>query len=1018
MKGWRAAVLATACAASAHAMDPDRALSQYVRERWGTERGFPGGTVRAISQTADGYLWIGTDKGLVRFDGLAFRPVQDARRTTPSIAQVLGLTADAQGNLWARLGGNKVLRYHDGEFEPVRTLETTEDAVTAMARGNDGAVLIAGIVNGALRWRRERFEAVAHGASLPVRSPVISMEEAPDGKIWVGTQDEGLFYLSEGRVTPVTKGVPDRKINALLSVGKRDVWVGTDKGVTRWNGREMTAAGLAPALKQAAALTMLADRESNVWIGTPEGLLRVNASGVSLLDNREDQTRSAVTALFEDREGSLWLGTARGIERLRDSGFTTYGRAEGLPSETGGPIHVDAEGRTWFAPSEGGLYWLRNGKVGEVRADGLPTDVVYSMAGTKGVLWAGRKRGGLTRIAFEGDVARARTYGQGNGLAEDRVYAVHEARDGGVWAGTLGRGGSRLHDGRFTTYTVEDGLASNTVTAIADTADGTTWLGTPSGLSAFSKGVWRAYTTREGMPSDEVNCLFEDSAGTLWIGTGDGLAFFGSGRIQVPPGWPTPLHEQVFGLAEDRLGWLWIATSRRVLRGQREALRHLRPEDAEMAEFGLSDGLHSTEGVKRDRSVVVDLFGRIWFSMTRGLSVVDPVRATTSAAPLVAHIEALSADGTAFDLQGSRPIPPRPRRVTFTYSGVSLSAPDQIRFRYRLDGFDQGWSEPVSAREAVYTNLGPGAYQFRVMASNSEGLWNGAEAGVGVEIAPSVWETRWFRFSAALAVMLILLGLYQMRLHRLTRQLSVRFEERLAERTRIAQELHDTLLQGFLSASMQLHVAVDQIPAESPARTRLGSVLELMGRVIEEGRNAVRGLRSSEHDLDDLEQSFSRVRHELGMKDDVAFRVIGEGQARPLNPMIRDDVYRIGREALVNAFRHSGATRIEVGVECGRRQLRVLVRDDGAGIDADVLRAGRDGHWGLSGMRERAERIGGRLRVWSRPGAGTEVELSVPAHLAFRSPPSAGLRRWLRALPRRWIGRIPRSGDSRGSRGR
>jgi signal transduction histidine kinase len=192
-------------------------------------------------------------------------------------------------------------------------------------------------------------------------------------------------------------------------------------------------------------------------------------------------------------------------------------------------------------------------------------------------------------------------------------------------------------------------------------------------------------------------------------------------------------------------------------------------------------------------------------------------------------------------------------------------------------------------------------------------------------------------------------------------------------------------------------------------------VLELMGRVIEEGRNAVRGLRSSEHDLDDLEQSFSRVRHELGMKDDVAFRVIGEGQARPLNPMIRDDVYRIGREALANAFRHSGATRIEVGVECGRRQLRVLVRDDGAGIDADVLRAGRDGHWGLSGMRERAERIGGRLRVWSRPGAGTEVELSVPGHLAFRSPPSGGLRRWLRALPGRWIGRIPRSGDSRRS---
>jgi signal transduction histidine kinase len=410
--------------------------------------------------------------------------------------------------------------------------------------------------------------------------------------------------------------------------------------------------------------------------------------------------------------------------------------------------------------------------------------------------------------------------------------------------------------------------------------------------------------------------------------------------------------------------------------------------------------------------MVPDPFGRIWISTSTGVSVVDPLRAMSNAAPLAARLESASVDGTAMDLRAPGRVAPGPRRVTFAFSGVSLSAPDRIRFRYRLDGFDEGWSEPVAAREAIYTNLGPGSYRFRVMATNSAGLWNGPEAVAGLEIAPRVWQMAPVRAAGAIAAGLIVLGLYRLRLRRLTRQISMRFDERLAERTRIAQDLHDTLLQGFLSASMQLHVAVDQVPADSPAKARLRGVLDLMSRVIDEGRNAVRGLRAPESGSGDLEESFSRIRQELGIQDETVFRVVSEGPPRALSPMIRDDVHRIGREALVNAFRHSAASRIEVAVERSRNELLVRVRDDGRGIDPEVLRAGRDGHWGLSGMRERAERIGGRLRVWSRPGAGTEVELSVPGHLAFPHAPSRGAMEWLRSLPRPWAKRIPRSGDS------
>jgi ligand-binding sensor domain-containing protein/signal transduction histidine kinase len=995
-------------------MDPERTMSQYVRERWGTDRGYPGGIICAISQTPDGHLWLGTDKGLVRFDGSAFRRLPEPSRTSSSITQVLGLTADDRGSLWIRLGGARVARYRDGRFEGVPSFGTMEDAVTAMARGRDGAVLLAGIVNGPLRWRADRFETLAPRAELPARSPVTAISEAADGRIWIGTQDAGLFYLAQGRVTAVGKGLPSPAVAAVLPVGAHDVWVATSKGIVRWNGSEMTSDGLEPPVRGAVVSTMTADRDSNVWIGTADGLLRVNARGVARLEDRTPSSRLEVTALFEDRDGSLWIGTPHGLERLRDSSFTTYGRTEGLPAEISGPIYVDAEGRTWFAPLDGGLYWFRSGQVGRLTADGLPTDVIYSLAGSKRGLWAGRKAGGLTRLAMEGGSIVARTYRKADGLVDDAIYAVHESRDGTLWAGTLGRGVSRFRDGRFTTVDVNSGLASNTVVAIADTADGTTWFATSSGLSGLSQARWRHLTARDGLPSNDVNCLLEDSAGTLWIGTGDGLALLDADGIRVPRGLPVALHEQIFGLAEDRQGWLWIATSARVLSVNRQQLLDPRVGRAEVAEYGLADGLYSTEAARRHRSVVADLFGRIWLSMSRGLSVVDPVRATSGAAPLVAHIEGLSADGHPITLDDTPRIPPGPRRVTFSYSGVSLAAPDQIRFRYRLDGFDHGWSESVATREVVYTNLAPGPYRFRVMASNSEGFWNGAEATVGVDIEPAIWQTRWFRLLSALAGALVLIGLYRMRLYRLTRQLNVRFEERLAERTRIAQELHDTLLQGFLSASMQLHLAVDRMPESAPERGSLASVLALIGRVIEEGRNAVRGLRSSQSAVDDLEQAFFRIRDELGATEEIAFRVIGEGRPQPLHPMIRDEVYRIGREALINAFRHSGAAHIEVGVERQRRRLRVLVRDDGKGMDEEVLRTGRDGHWGLSGMRERSERIGGRLRVWSRPGAGTEVELAVPAHVAFRSTSAHAPAKWIHAITRSWVRRIPRSGDSAG----
>jgi signal transduction histidine kinase len=323
---------------------------------------------------------------------------------------------------------------------------------------------------------------------------------------------------------------------------------------------------------------------------------------------------------------------------------------------------------------------------------------------------------------------------------------------------------------------------------------------------------------------------------------------------------------------------------------------------------------------------------------------------------------------------------------------VSLQAPSSVRFRHRLDGLDGRWSDPVSTDEAVYANLGPGAYEFRVAASGADGLWDGPEAKVAFTIAPAAWETAGFRLALLLGVPALAWLAYRWRLRLATRRLNAAFEERLAERTRIARELHDTLLQGFVSASMQLHVAAEQVPESAPARSLLGRVQQLMSQVIEEGRNTVRGLRAADRAAGDLGEALARVSQELGGEAGAELRVIVDGTPRALHPSVRDEVYRIGREALLNAFRHARAKHIELELEYAPRTVRLLVRDDGVGVDPEVLREGRDGHFGLSGMRERAERIGGRLRLLSAPGTGTEIELVVRGAVAYAAPPAGEAR--------------------------
>jgi ligand-binding sensor domain-containing protein len=987
---------------AAFGLDPTRRISQYVHDTWGGDKGFIGGRIYAIRQSADGYLWIGTERGLVRFDGSKFTLIQRPLPDSPPIGPVRGLVTDASGNLWIRLEGPRMLLYHDGKFEdPYARFDLQGIIFTATVSDYEGRVILSGLGEQTFRYEDGRLETIAGAAQNP--GIVTSLAVTRDQSIWLGTQDNGLFRLSQGHISKVAQELKDSKINALLPAVTGGLWIGTDNGIHLWDGGALATLNLPSSLRQLQILAMARDNDENVWVGTNHGIVRITPSGTVSLDELNTKPGSEVTAIYEDLDGDIWFGGSRRLERLRNGMLTTYSTSDGLPSSGIGSVYADSTGRIWFAPLSGGLYWMREGQVGHITVDGLEHDVVYSISGGDGEVCVGRQDGGLTVLTGKGDSFTARTYTQADGLAQNSVYSVHRDRDGTIWAGTVSAGVSRLKGGKFTNYSDSTGLPSNAVNSIVEGFDSTTWLATPSGLASFANGHWRNYAIRDGLPSSIVRTIFEDTKHVLWIVTSDGLAYISSGKIKVPVRLPEVLREQIFGVAEDGMGSLWLTTSDHVLRVNRDRLLSDSLSDTDVQSYGIDDGLQEVEDAGRDRTVVADRQGRIWISSKSGLSVADPIVISQNSVPVKVRIESMSAGGSQVNVQNHIKIPSGIQSITLNYGSTKLSVPERTRFRYKLDGSDQGWSDIVASRQVVYKNLGPGSYLFHIVASNGVGLWNGPETSVPFVIEPAFWQTWWFRLACLAGCCLGIFAIYRLRIHQLTRRLNVGFQERLAERTRIAQELHDTLLQGVLSASLQLDIAEDQLPEGSPTKPLLKRVLQLMGTVTEEGRNALRGLRATETDNQSLETTFSKMRQEFSLDDKTDFRVIrvtADSATRPLRPMVRDEVYRIGREALLNAFMHAHANRIEVEVEYASRHLRILVRDDGRGIDPQVLHSGRRGHWGLVGIRERSKRIGANLRLRSRIGAGTEVDLTVPGSIAFEKGLNGPISQWFRWLRR------------------
>jgi len=968
------------------------------------------GAVFDIKQSPEGYLWLTTSNGVLRFDGVRFQSVAEATLGAARSSEIDSVFLSSSGGLWLTTEGAGLLFWKEGRLTEFRDRRCTPTRkMGKLVEDRDGSLWVQG-AGGLFHLRGSVCEAVGPKQGY-AGGFAAGLFEDSDGTLWVKTRKGPLLFLPSGQSkfqeSEYGNG-PSTSYAFLHQAPDGTIWLSDDQGLRRVTSK-LDARAYSPPRGQV--------HKRNPQFGdftfAPDGSLwAVNDKGVQRFDHVEQWSTplTVETAASEsftpgtglssdaawkvliDREGSAWVGTNSGLDRLRRNVLFSVT----LPPAQQREFNI--------AAGDGGSVWTGNSNLPltQVTADGS----ILGFPKTVDPICIRRDHNGTIWSAGAGNFHLWRSSGAGFSPLHypeedlDAVVSVAADRNNDPWI--LARSGRIYHlsNGAWINQNKALGRKPGVIGAMADDQAGNIWFAFSNKVVEWDGSTYHTFIRDAPDISETTMSIRGDR---VWLGGPGGVQLFTGGHFYTMQ-WADPeMPGRVSGLVETETGDLWMngfsgvthvpaADLKKWLRG---------PGFAVPAErFDERDGLRGLSGEKLPEPSVVEASdGRLWFATTKGIAWLNPAALAQNRnglAPTVV-ISAVISSSKSYAASKKLVLPALTENLEIDYTALSLAIPERVQFRYKLDGVDSGWQSAGNRRQAYYTKLRPGAYKFHVIAANNDGVWNDAGATLNFNVSPAWFQAAWFRLLCVLSAIILLSLLYRLRVRRIAAGINARFDERLAERTRIAQELHDTLLQGFLSASMQLHVATDLLPENSPAKPTLTRALQLMGQVIEEGRNAVRGLRSSGTVSLDLAQAFAGIQEELDPKKmnaaSVAYRVTVEGQKKPLRPLLRDEVYRIGREAVTNAFRHARASQIEVELRYGASQLRLLVRDNGCGIDSGILRTGQDGHWGITGMRERADRIGARIQIFSRASAGTEVELLVPGRVAFEQPPDGVLHR-------------------------
>jgi ligand-binding sensor domain-containing protein/signal transduction histidine kinase len=968
-----AGLLLLSAGASSPAVSTNSVMPYRIRA-WQTDDGLPQNSVYAITQTPDGYLWVGTREGLARFDGARFVALGDNAPAELSRGWITALCASRDGSLWIGCEGYGLTRFKDGRFTRFSEADgLLSNLIRCLLEDKDGALWI-GTEGGLSRYKDGRLKNFTEKNGLASNS-VKGICEDHRGDLCIATL-RGLCTLDKEGIIHGAETAPRTPSVALKFVCEDRLgrlWTGSNEGLDCLEGEKVTSYGLKEGLPDLIATVALEDRSGQLWVGTYHGVARLVGGKVMPRPIAERGFGDLIYALFEDREGNLWVGGQDGLYRLNPARFTAYTTEQGLGRNNVMSVCEDREGSIWIGTWAGGLNQLKDGKITAYGvSSGLYSDLILALhEGRDGSLWIGLDHGaGLNR--FKGGPPN--TFPRLPGLIPAAIRAVHEDRHGTLWVGTS-RGLNTFEGGKFTAYTTANGLAGDSVQAFLEDDEGNMWIGTDGGLSRWQSGQFTNFTMREGLTRDAVNALYQDRERTLWIGTrASGLNRYKGGKFTAYTTREGLFSDEVYEILEDDFGYFWMSCRKGIFRVSKKQLEDFAPgKTIYCTAFGRPDGLPTVQcnGVAKPAGWKAR-DGRLWFPTIRGVVAVEPGMKTNEQPPPV-YVEEVIADGRllrpdnlASGASLSLAVPPGRGALEIHYTALSYQAPEKDRFKYRLEGSDADWVDAGGSRSASYSQLAPGHYRFRVIASNNDGVWNEAGATLSLALLPHYWQTWWFKPAIGGAAALALAMLYRLRVTRL------REIEHL--RIQIAANLHDDVGARLTKVTMVTELVDRETTDNHPNKPHIRNIFNTVREITQAMDEIVWTINPKNDTLDQLANYIFQYAQEYFQDTGVSCRLDVPAQLpdQVVSTEARHNLFMVVKEALNNTLKHSQATEVRVGLAVTDSRVTITIADNGRGFAIGQARGKGNG---LDNMRQRLEQIGGRLVLESEPGHGTIIRL-------------------------------------------
>jgi signal transduction histidine kinase/ligand-binding sensor domain-containing protein len=950
-------------------------VGEYTLTGWTEREGLASPRVLALAQSADGYLWLGTTDGLIRFDGTRFLRWDAFGATALPSGRIQTLCSSQDGSLWIGYSNGMIARIAQGQV-------TVFDAETTNTGGDVGTILEdrngtiwAGSRNGLRRFDNGVWTRLGPEHGLP-DGPVLSAYQDKSGAFWAASYT-AVYRAPAGSSRFEAVASASYFAHRITRDATGTVWITDPRtGFRRITDKPGSWPSTAPEVTQALGVQLLPDRRGNLWVATlGHGLWRTRTGertpAIEVLGKKEGLLNDLVRSLLEDQQGNVWLGTDYGLYRLSPNKLipiTNLGVAR--------VVEPGADGSVWVGTTTGLVRFKNDTRRVYGHAGELPSPFVTALhRDDSGALWIATDNG-IARFDHERFV-KVPIEG---GMPLNRVYSITTDGNGSLWLCDFSQGLFRLHDGKLWPIDVTADLTHRSILSIHGDGNGRIWAAlTGGGLGFFERGEPWPFTRLDDIPDAgaKFNAVFRDPSGSTLLATSAGLWRYEGGRVSSTSDGNGLPRWQTLAMAADADGWWWLATAAGIVRLNPAVVHQPDPGPPLSASYSLWDSYDGAAGLPiwGSSNGARDDAGRLWFVTSNGISIVDPARLRESPPTPPVRIEWMLAGTKRFDASGPITLPPHTSPVQIDYTAVMLSSAHKVRFRYRLDNFDAEWTDAGGRREAMLTNLPPGSYTFRVTAAATDGSIGNSFATLDFTIRPTFFQTRWFYVVLASMLILAVWQAWRLRLHYMQRQFSLVINERI----RMSREIHDTLLQSLIGVALQLDVMAAAVDLTEAARANLIRVRRQLEEDIRETRQSLFNLRSPKLEKSDLAATLRDAGRKLTAGTTVQFSLTVTGTPHRCRPEVEQQLLRIGEQAILNSVRHGSAKQVHVMLGFQPHLLRLRVADNGRGFDqARELSDGDSRHYGLAGMKERAKEIGGTLVIDTHSGGGTVVEAAVP----------------------------------------